>query len=88
MLARLLPTCSGWVFDFCDLFVTDVDHTLSVNTSTSYADRPSLVLSFLGLFRNLVSIRELVLILGTLLREVRPVLTHSSSQDDMGGTAV
>lgn len=62
--------------------------TLSINTSASYTDHPLLVLSFLCLFRNLVSIRELVLILGTLLCQVRPVLIHSSSQDDMGGIAV
>ena len=69
VLARLvLSTCSGWVFDFCYLFVIYLVHTLSINTSTSYTDHPLLALPFfLCLFRNLVSIRELGLILGTLL---------------------
>lgn len=72
MLARLvLGTCSGWVFHFCYFFMYLVHWTLVHWTSTPWIPHES---SFTGtaplslcLFRNLISIRELVLILGTVM---------------------
>lgn len=75
---------STWFkFSICLLFAMCLVHTLSINVPTSYTGHLSLApCFFLCVFRNLVRIREFVLVLDTLFCYVVPISTHSSSQDN------